>query len=276
MTTTCIVILSDFGEEDPYQGIMKGVISRIAHDINLIDLTHQLPPGDIQAGAFQLWQAVDHFPSHSVFLAVVDPGVGTNRKGLFVQRDNRIFIGPDNGLFSYLGYKTNLQAWELTNPTFQLQNPSTTFHGRDIFAPAAAFAALGHTGEEFGDRVQSPVSLPKPICRDDESYLTGEIISSDRFGNLITSLGQFQWQENNLTIDSWIGDWQRSIPSLPTINLPSSSESLSLVTTFADIPPGSCAALIGSSGLLEIAANQESAADLLRLSRGDQITLNWK
>lgn len=276
MRANCIVLLTDFGVSDPYVGIMKGVINQIRSDLQLIDLSHQILPGDIQEGAFQLWQAAGYFPPEAVFLAVVDPGVGTNRKGLFVQRGNQVFIGPDNGIFTYLGYKSAINAWELENPDYQLANVSNTFHGRDIFAPAAAFAAMGIQGEQFGDVARSLVHLPQPVCQIEKDRLKGEILSRDRFGNLITSLGQFHQKGEDLEIVSWVDDSCLIISSDPILSLEQPGMDLPLVSTFTDIPAGSCAGLIGSSGLLEIVANQRSAADQLGLDRGDQITLTWK
>jgi len=275
MASNLIAILTDFGDSDPYVGIMKGVISRIAPDLNLIDLNNHIPPGDIQQGAFHLWQAAAYFPSDAVFLAVVDPGVGTSRQGLYLQRGDQVFIGPDNGLFSYLGYKSPTTAWELANPDFQLRNPSSTFHGRDIFAPAAAYATMGIRGEQFGEIVGSLNQLPPPVCQVNKDHLRGEVISIDRFGNLITSLGQFQKTEKTLEINSWIEDLIIGFPPNPEIHHDQAAESLPLVSTFSDIPPGSCAGLIGSCGLLEIVANQSSAAALLKASIGDVITLTW-
>lgn len=273
MSANLIVLMTDFGQSDPYVGIMKGVISGIAPHLNLIDLTHQIPPGDIQEGAFHLWQAAVYFPSDTVFLAVVDPGVGTERKGLFFQRENQVFIGPDNGLFSYLAYRGPTTAWELSNPDFQSKNSSNTFHGRDIFAPAAAHAALGTAGDQFGEVVHSLIHLTQPTFEITKDHLKGEVISIDRFGNLITSLGQFLMKDDKLLLSSWITDMRLDLPRNPTINLSQSEEYLPLVATYDEIPPGSCAGLIGSSGLLEISAKQSSAAELLGLRRGDRIAL---
>ena len=270
-----IVLMSNFGLADPYVGIVKGVISQIAPDLKLIDLSHHIPPGDIQTGALQLWQSTDYFPPGTVFLTVVDPGVGTARKGICLQRGNQIFIGPDNGLFTYLGYKTAFTAWELTNLNFQLPHPSHTFHGRNIFAPAAARAALGTLGKEFGERVSSLVHLPRPICQVAKSNLKDEVLGKDRFGNLITSRGKFQPIEQGLVLASWTEDASLIIPSKPTIQTQHTEKNLALVPPFADIPAQGFSGVIGSSGLLEIAAKQASAADQLGLSRGQQITLTW-
>jgi len=276
MTANLIVLLTDFGNTDPYVGIMKGVISQIAPDQKIIDLGHEIPPGDIQQGAFQLWQAAGYFPSGTVFLGVIDPGVGTERKGLYFQRDGQVFIGPDNGLFTYLGYKGTTAAWELANTDFQLPEPSATFHGRDIFAPAAAYAARGISGNQFGPSVLNPEQLPRPICKITADQLEGEVISIDRFGNLITSLGQFTLSKKKLELDSWIEDKSLRMKTRPVLMLSKSGRSLPLVRTFAEIPDRSCAALIGSSGLLEIAANGTAAKSLLDTEVGDPIALSFE
>lgn len=275
MKPPTIALLTDFGIYDPYVGIMKGVISSIAPDAPLIDLTHQVAPGDIQQAAYYLWQASRDLPGDTIFLAVVDPGVGTERKGIFLQRGKQIFIGPDNGLFSYLGFKSQLAAWELSNPKYQLETSSTTFHGRDIFAPAAAYAAKGTAGPEFGEAVEDLQTLPKPHLELTPLSIEGEVVSTDRFGNLITSLGTFNRDAGVLTLDSWIDTQTASLPGDAVLQVKVEGGTYPVVSTFAEIPIGQCAGLIGSTGLLEIVSNLKSAAELLGLNRGAQVSLSW-
>ncbi len=275
MTLPIIALLSDFGITDPYVGIMKGVISTIAPGAPLIDLTHLISPGDIQQGAYYLWQSSRDFPPGTVFLAVVDPGVGTNRRGVYLQRGEQIFIGPDNGLFSYLEYKNQVRAWELTNLEYQLHNPSSTFHGRDIFAPAAAHAVNGAQGAEFGKALDDLVKLPQPTLHRTGKSLRGEIISTDRFGNLITSLGSFQRVGSELHFQSWQSEETFSVPGGSAFSIEIENHHMPLAATFADTADNQCAGIIGSTGLLEVVANQKSAADILNLSRGSQVTLSW-
>jgi len=275
MKSKPIAILTDFGIEDPYVGIMKGIISDISPNASLIDITNQIPPGDIQRGAFILWQASQDFPKGTVFLCVVDPGVGTERKAVFLQTRNQIFIGPDNGLFSYLLYNSKFTCWELSNPDYQRMNSSSTFHGRDIFAPAAAFAAKSISGNQFGSQVRVPNILPKPVLSINESSLAGEILSQDHFGNLFTSIGQFMYQNESLHLVSWIDEGVLTISDISTIRIRVNDQELPLVLTFDSIDPGSCAGLVGSSGLLEIVANQSSAKDLLGLEKGNPVLLSW-
>ncbi len=153
MKSRIIALVTDFGIEDPYVGIMKGIISDITPEVLLIDITHQIPPGDIQRAAFVLWQSSRDFPKGTVFLCVVDPGVGTERNAIYLQTRDQIFIGPDNGLFSYLVFQSDYSCWKISNPDFQRKSTSRTFHGRDVFAPAAAHASRLIPGEQFGSRI---------------------------------------------------------------------------------------------------------------------------
>jgi S-adenosylmethionine hydrolase len=269
-----IAILTDFGLKDPFVGIMKGVITRIVPQSPQIDLTHQIPPGDIQRGAISLWQAYPHFPEGTVFLTVIDPGVGTDRKAIYVQAHQRVFIGPDNGVFSYISDQHS-SAWALNNPLYHYVAQSKTFHGRDIFAPAAAYAALGISGPKFGPRVSKLVRLPSPRLQQQGNMLQGEVLTEDRFGNLLTSLGKFSLAKaGRIRFQAWFG-------SLPDFEIPLSEsglilptgKKLPLVSTFSDLEVGMCAGLVGSSGLLEIVSNRASAAEELNLNRGDPIQL---
>lgn len=276
MTPRPIALLTDFGLEDPFVGIMKGVIQRLAPECPLIDITHQVPAGDIQRGAITLWQAYPHFPQHTIFLTVIDPGVGTKRKAIYLKANQRIFIGPDNGVFSLVSSDKS-PAWELSNPELQYAGTSTTFHGRDIFAPAAAHAALGKDGPSFGPPLDERVQLPEPTLREEDGTVRGEVLTRDQFGNVLTSLGRFSPQSSDtFRFDPWIGSISpRVIPTTPLrVNLPS-GKALPLVQTFAAVDPGQCAALVGSTGLIELVANQASAADLLGLQRGDPVTLAY-
>lgn len=272
-----IAILTDFGLQDPFVGIMKGVIQSIAPNVTTIDLNHNISPGDIREAAVTLWQSRLYFPKDTVFLCVVDPGVGTQRRAMIAHNNGQTFIAPDNGLLSYVLDKQD-QAWELANPDLMLPAPRSTFHGRDIFAPAAAQASNGVSSSKFGDPIQDLVWLPDPkLDTASQGKIVGEILLTDQFGNLLTSLGQFfnadsiPWQ-----FKPWIGnpDALRINLSQAFVQLPD-GEQLPIANTFGDIPSNTCAALIGSSGLIEIAANRQSAAELLSLSTGENITLHY-
>jgi len=275
MKTTMIALLTDFGTADPYVGIMKGIITDLAPNVPLIDLTHHIPPGDIQRAAFALWQAARDLPQGTVFLCVVDPGVGTKRNAVYLDTGGQIFIGPDNGIFSYLLYNADHSSWLLSNTKHQGQKGSTTFHGRDIFAPAAAFASQGIPGEQFGAAVDLRSLLTQPRLLYNERSIAGEILSTDHFGNLFTSLGLFQVVKQTLFLESWItGEAQKAGP-IQGIQIQAGNQFLPFVDTFNAVEPGNCAGLIGSTGLLEIISNQGSAADTLGLDRGDPVLLVW-
>lgn len=255
---------------------MKGVIANIAPEETCIDLTHQVEPGDIQKAAIILWQSVKYFPPNTIFLCVVDPGVGSSRIPLLLETQNFKFIGPDNGVFSYV-IGDEFYAWRLENPKYCLSEPRHTFHGRDIFAPAAAYAALGIKGSDFGPPTTSLVRMPEPLLSiPDKRVIIGETLYSDRFGNVLTTIGLFNFDQNYLKLSPWLGDDTSEFVefqlSQAFLHLPNHKK-LSLVRTFADVPEGECSGLLGSSGLIEIVANQKSASDILGLERGTKIEL---
>jgi S-adenosyl-L-methionine hydrolase (adenosine-forming) len=276
-----IAILTDFGIDDPFVGIMKGVIAQIAPGAPTIDLTHQIPPGDILRAAISIWQSIAYFPKETLFLCVVDPGVGSTRKPLIIRScifgKDYTFIGPNNGIFSFV-FAEKHQAHEISNPDLSLKKHSSTFHGRDIFAPATAHAWNGKTAREFGKAVMEHelVRLPQPRLREaSPAHIEGQVLFSDHFGNILTSLGRFEWQEADiLQFEPWLpGTSARQYnPSDIQIALPT-GEKLNLVRTYADIPKQKQAALVGSSGLLEIVENQGKASDAVKLERGSLIKL---
>lgn len=275
-----IALLTDFGSIDPFVGIMKGVISQIAPGASFVDISHEVPSGDIKRAAIMLWQATPYFPAGTIFLTVVDPGVGTSRRGIILKTEQQIYIGPDNGLFTFVLDKSS-QAWELSDSKFQLSRSSTTFHGRDIFSPAAAYAARGIDASEFGNCVTNIIRLPDPHFQIGEDQLEGEILYIDKFGNLLTSIGKFiKLDQSGFALDPWIDVTTEPSEDIivgrksSSMILPNGSQ-LSWMTTFADISEDECGLLVGSSGLLEIAANRESAADVLGLSLGDRVTLKF-
>ena len=232
MKPPLITLLTDFGTSDPYVGIMKGILGGISPESRLVDLTHHIPPGDIQRGAFALWQSSLDLPLGTIFLAVVDPGVGTERKAICLDCGGQRFIGPDNGLFSYLLHGKEYHAWELSNPAYQLSTPGTTFHGRDIFAPAAAYAANGISGDKFGNAVKSIQRLPEPRLELKGTSLSGEILSTDRFGNLFTSLGRFQSNDSwDLILGSWIDQTKCKIKDRSYLEILVKDKTLPLVKT---------------------------------------------
>lgn len=271
-----IVLLTDFGLQDAYIGMMKGVITDIAPQASVIDLTHGIPHGDVQRGAFHLWQSTAFFPERSVFVAVVDPGVGTDRRALGALWPSFTCIAPDNGLLTYLCERSNpLEIVELAAPEFQLQNATSTFHGRDIFAPAAAHLALGTPLGDMGSPTTELRKLPLPsLSIDDDANVTGQILFADRFGNLITSLGLLHTEGENLVLDPWLsGGVTTQFPcDQVRAQLPDGTR-LPILHTFGDVDRGKPVAYIGSSGLLEIGVNMGNAESTLGLTTGQEILL---
>lgn len=274
MTKPPIVLLTDFGDIDPYVGIMKGVISTIAPHAQIIDLAHKVPPGDIRRGAFILWQSLRYFPDGTIFACVIDPGVGTTRRSIIIQSNQRLYVGPDNGLFTFIAGKQT-EIYEIKEKKYTLPQSSNTFHGRDIYAPIAAHLWNGIKPHEMGQPINELIQLEAPTLQVTESGdLIGEVLFSDHFGNIITSLGIMQKSGPLIFFESWLSPPRHKRISLNSsvIKLPN-GDKVGWYNTFAEIPNGQIGAIIGSTGLIEIVANQQSAQKLTGLQPGDMITI---
>lgn len=253
MARPLIALLTDFGLADHYVGVMKGVVLGICPEAQLVDLSHDVPPQDIVAGMVTLDLAYRDFPAGTVFLCVIDPGVGSRRRGLAVEADGYRFVGPDNGLLSQVyGRAVQRRAVELGSAAHRLATVSRTFEGRDRFAPAAAWLARGTALEALGPDIDDPVSLGwhEPQFTDDSIH--GEVIAIDRFGNLITNI------ERALV--------ERLAP--PRDVRLAGGAILPFVDTYADAPEGRASALIGSHGRLEVAIRNANAAAHLGIGVG--------
>ena len=256
---TIITLTSDFGLIDPYVGIMKGVILGIAPDVRLVDLTHEIPPQDIEEAAFAVRSALLYFPLGTVHLVVVDPGVGSARRPLLVTTERGAFVGPDNGIFSFVLSEPGAQAWVLDRPQYWLPEPSRTFHGRDIFAPIAAHVASGVAPSALGMRVDDPITLPLSVPeRTGNGEIVGCVMHVDRFGNLITNvpghwLSQARW-ECEIAGASVTGPRE----------------------TYAAAAPGELVLLISSSGMAEVAVRDGSAAGRLQVRGGAPVTFRTR
>jgi len=208
MERKLITLLTDFGYKDPFVGIIKGVIFGINPDARVIDLNHGIAPQDIFAGALTLRHSAPFFPAGTIHLAVVDPGVGTERRPLLIESEESFFIGPDNGILSLaVEGKQIKKAIALTNHLYHLKPASSTFHGRDIFSPVAAYLSLGIPAEDFGRQAGDFKRLSWPEVRKREHGIEGEIIYIDGFGNLITNIHRRDlefFQKEALTIS--LGD----------------------------------------------------------------------
>lgn len=269
-----LTLLTDFGTEDEYVGVMKGVILSIAPGLSLVDLSHRIPPQDVRRAALLLSNAVPYFPPDTVHLAVVDPGVGTERRPLAIRTPRGTFVGPDNGLFSWVLAETpEWTAVEIRETAYRLARVSFTFHGRDLFAPAAAHLAAGLPLERLGPRVTDPVMLPPPRLEMSAGALEGEVLYADRFGNLVTSIGRFRWDGDRLvlvpafrpTSAEWTVGAAAARILLPGAVLPG------VRRTYGEVAVGDPLALVGSSGFLEIAVRQGSAAAVLGAVAGTPV-----
>ena len=203
MAAPVIALLTDFGLRDTYVGELKGAILTANPAAIIVDITHNIPPQDIHAGAFLLGNAAPAFPTGTVFIAVVDPGVGSDRRPILVETPQGTFVGPDNGLFTRIIWPDaddtpptptlatlppTVRAWHLTNPAYRRQHVSNTFHGRDVFAPAAAHHAAGVPASSMGNPATSLWRLPVPLPKLEAGAITGEVIYIDHYGNLVTNI----------------------------------------------------------------------------------------
>ncbi|MDJ0508485.1 MAG: SAM-dependent chlorinase/fluorinase [Crocosphaera sp.] len=256
--TRAIAVLTDFGLQDGYVGIMKGVITSINPHSNIIDITHKIPPQNIWAGRFCLMNAYSYFPQDTVFLAVVDPGVGTQRRGIAIKCSQGYLVGPDNGVFSGIfNQDPPLAAVSLTNRNYwQVDDVSFTFHGRDIFAPVAAHLSSGVSLEALGESIDIDslvkLSLEFPEIRGDK--IQGFVQYIDQFGNLITNIPSPQVKDKKWSI---IVHNNRIKSGL----------------TYGDVAPGEMISLIGSHGWVEIAVNGGNAQERLNFKWGGKLTL---
>jgi S-adenosyl-L-methionine hydrolase (adenosine-forming) len=251
-----ITLLSDFGLRDHFVGAVKGVLLSLNPELTLVDITHQIPPQDIFTGAFALSQAYAYYPTGTIHFAVVDPGVGTNRKVLAASAGGHFFVAPDNGILTYIiQTHEDFAAYEVTAEHYFHKPVSTTFHGRDIFAPVAGWISRKIELHQFGPRVATPVRLNIPFPKHvKETLLQGMILSVDHFGNLITNL-----KPSDVTPAFKILAGQREISTLRT--------------TYGAGAPGEVFVVLGSTGYYEIAMKGGSAAATLNLKAGAPIGL---
>ena len=272
-------ILTDFGTEDSYVATMKAVMLAIEPDLQIVDITHAIQPQNIREGAFALMNSYRYFPEGTVFCVVVDPGVGSARKPIAVRCDGYHFVAPDNGLLSYSLDKlaAAYQAVSLDNPAYHLPKASHTFHGRDIFAPAAARLARDPAClMDMGQKLERILSLPKPQLSYTRHGVTGEVMRIDHFGNIITSIGLLRQMDDDEL--SFVALWHAGSQ---TLRLSAASAIVTIHShcihgicrAYHEAQLGAALALIDSNGFLEIGANQGNAADLLDAAQGDKVML---
>ncbi len=256
-----MTFLSDFGYKSSYVAQMKGIASSIT-DATLEDITHDIPAHNIREGAFVLKTASPFFPRGTVHVAVVDPGVGTGRRGIVATTNSQIFVGPDNGLLipaaRALG---NFEVYEIQNPDFMLDSVSNTFHGRDVFTPIAAHILNGAYFDEIGSKITDYIDLNFGKFEIDTKSATGQVIYIDGFGNIITNIDGNRLRillDYGKKIMLFIGKQKKEIPFVKAYNYVKKDEVL---------------AAIGSNNLLEISINQGNAAEKLKIKPGDQIKI---
>jgi S-adenosylmethionine hydrolase len=260
MSRPLIALLSDFGTADHYVGTMKGVMLGICPEVALVDITHDVPPHDVRTGARQLAASYKYFPAGTVFLAVVDPGVGSSRRGIAVETADHRFVAPDNGLLSaVLDEAPARRVVELTERKFARATISRTFEGRDRFAPAAAWLAKGAAITTMGRSVTAPVRLEWPAIVERPDGIEGAVEIVDHFGNLVTNVARDAVERLVRTGAIDIAIAGRPVPRL--------------VDTYADVAAGELCALFGSSDHLEIAVSGGSAAAALGVGVGAPVRL---
>ena len=253
-----ITLTSDFGLKDPYVAEMKGTILTINPKATIIDITHQVEKFNIRMGAFMLASAAPYFPRGTVHLAVVDPEVGTQRRAILIQTKKSFFAGPDNGILVLAARSQGIKhAYQLTNPKFMLTEVSNTFHGRDIFAPAAAHLDMGVSPEDFGPELKDWVKPEFTTTEPLGDSIVGEVLHIDDFGNVTTNIRRKELGKmGHQTL---------------IIQFPETSLRMSFGKTYAHAQTEEPISLIGSHGFLEIALNKANMAEKFHVKAGDRV-----
>ncbi len=259
-STRVITLMTDFGTSDHYVGVMKGVILNINPHAQIVDITHTIPPQDIHGAAILIDTAYRYFPSGTIHLIVVDPGVGSHRRAIICQTETARFICPDNGILTHIIHNEKyIRTVSVENSSYFLPQVSNTFHGRDIFAPVAAHLSRGVSMDKLGNPITDPVQFPIPKPKVTNGVIVGHIIWIDTFGNLVTNISHDM-------LESWTGQAGVVIHA-------GNAKIAHLNHSYAESPVGETLAIIGSSNRLEISINQGDAARVLGLKRGDAITV---
>jgi S-adenosylmethionine hydrolase len=262
MQSKIITLTTDFGSKDPYAAEMKAAILGILPNVVIVDITHEVTKFNIQMGAYVLASAVPYFPEGSAHVVVIDPGVGTLRRPIVIQTTRGFFIGPDNGVLILAAEKQGITSIHgLTNPRFMLPKVSNTFHGRDVFAPAAAHLLNGVKSAEFGPEIQEAVKPKFARVTRRNSELVGEVLHVDGFGNIITNISEKEVAQSHVT-------------DAINVELPSCKLKLKFGKAYGETKPREPLALIGSHGFLEIALNQGNAAEKFKTQARDKVTIS--
>ena len=261
MADPIITLTTDFGSGDHLVGCMKGVILNINPAVRIVDINHNVTPFDILDGALSIANACRYFPPRTIHLVIVDPGVGTQRRPLLVSSEKHYFIAPDNGVLSLVFERESCTVRHITSDHYFLNPVSPTFHGRDIFAPTAAWLAKAFQTEAFGEEITDYVRFTMPKAKSSGQAVKGVVLRVDAFGNLMT----------NLTAE----DVPAAAVSSGTIKLAVNGKQIQrFVQTFGLGAPGEPIALFGSAGFLEVAVNRGNAARTLAVNRGAEVILD--
>ena len=255
-----ITLMTDFGTSDHYVGVMKGVMLNINPQVQIVDITHAIPPQDVHAAAFLIDSAYRYFPTGTIHVIVVDPGVGSERRAIVCQTETAYFVCPDNGvLTNILRNEGRIRTVAVENSAYFLPQLSNTFHGRDIFAPVAAHLSRGVSIDKLGSPVAQPLQLPVPRPEVTDKAVIGQVIWIDSFGNLVTNI-------SHEILESLEG--QDSV-----VIRAGSTEIDHLNRSYAESTIGEVLAIVGSFNRLEISVNQGNAAQVLGLKRGDRVAI---
>jgi S-adenosyl-L-methionine hydrolase (adenosine-forming) len=253
-----ITLTTDFGLKDPYVAEMKGAIYQINPKATIVDVSHLMDKFSVRMGAFVLASAVPYFPKGTVHIAVVDPGVGTERRAIAIQTKLGFLVGPDNGVLMLAAQKQGIEhIYELSNPKFMLPQVSSTFHGRDIFAPAAAYLEKGAEPQEFGPEITDPVTPKFANVEAKNGALLGEVLHVDSFGNVVTNINPTELKD------------------VKTIKVALHHVSLELPFSkaYGELQLREPLALVGSHGFLELALNRGSFSEKYRVNPGDRFEI---
>jgi S-adenosylmethionine hydrolase len=257
-----ITLTTDFGLRDPYVAEMKAVILSLCPDAVIVDVTHGVAKFDVRSGVYFLASAAPYFPKGTVHVAVVDPGVGTARRGLVVETKRGFFVGPDNGVLVLAAEKQGVVGVrEITNPKLMLPHVSSTFHGRDVFAPAAAHLANGVPPADFGAEIHDVVKPSFAKVKASKDKLEGEVLHVDGFGNIVTNIGE-ETLANVKPSSSF------------NVEIGGCNVKARLARTYGEAKPKEAIILVGSQCYVEIAMNQRSAAQELKAKPGDKVVIN--
>ena len=261
MASKIVTLTTDFGLKDPYVAEIKATILSICQNAIIVDITHEIVKFNIRVGAYVLACAAPYFPKGSIHLVVVDPGVGTQRRPIVIQTQRNFFIGPDNGVLFLAAEKQKIvRIHELVNPELMEPEVSNTFHGRDIFAPAAAHLANGINPEDFGPRINEVKKPEFSKFTREKGGLVGTVLHVDGFGNIITNITKKEVEQTYLR-------------GVTRLELPHYEVKLKLGKAYGEVKPLEPIALIGSHDFLEIALNQGNASKKFRVKAGDRIKL---